>query len=234
MEYCVPTIHFRRWLRGLIAADCVLCGVAPGAPDVCVGCQHDFLAPRPRCSRCAAPVRADPALCAACLREPPHFDATFTLADYTAPIDAVVHALKYGHRLELAPILGALLARHAAALDPRPTVCVPVPLSFERLAERGFNQAHEIARTAAADALVRLDPRLLLRVRHAPAQASLRLDARRRNIRGAFAARHRIPGEHVAVIDDVMTTGSTLDEAARVLKAAGAAHVTNLVVARTP
>lgn len=180
------------------------------------------------------PLPAAAVTCGACLREPPHFDATLAVADYAAPIDALVLALKFGHRLELAPVLGALLAERAASLAPAPDALVPVPLSFERVAERGFNQSLEIARTAAHLLDWPLDPRLLLRTRHAVAQASLRLDARHRNIRGAFAARHRVSGLHVAVVDDVLTSGSTLDEVARVLKAAGAARVTNLVVARTP
>lgn len=226
-----------RWLRRLrhwLQGDCVLCGIARGAPDLCLGCRADFLAQRPRCARCAMPLPAAAVTCGACLREPPHFDATLAVADYAAPIDALVLALKFGHRLELAPVLGALLAERAASLAPAPDALVPVPLSFERVAERGFNQSLEIARTAAHLLDWPLDPRLLLRTRHAVAQASLRLDARHRNIRGAFAARHRVSGLHVAVVDDVLTSGSTLDEVARVLKAAGAARVTNLVVARTP
>lgn len=220
----------RRW----IGADCVLCGVAPGEPDLCAACRHDFLAPRARCTCCAVPLASGTALCGACVHHPRHFDATVAVTDYAPPIDAVVLALKFGRRLELAPILGALLAECFTRVDPRPARLVPVPLAFERLAERGFNQSLEIARAAVDTTRIPLDPRLVLRVRHAPAQASLLLDARQRNIRGAFAVRRRVTGEHIGVIDDVMTTGSTLDEMARVLKVAGAARVTNFVIARTP
>jgi ComF family protein len=180
------------------------------------------------------PVMSHAHLCGACVNHPPHFDTTIVLADYAAPIDAVVLALKFGRRLELAPILGTLLAESVVRLDERPTLLVPVPLAFERLAARGFNQSLEIARPVGQRARVPLDPRLVVRARHAPAQASLRLDARQRNIRGAFVVRREVPGAHVGVVDDVMTSGSTLDEMARVLKAAGAARVTNLVIARTP
>ncbi len=173
-------------------------------------------------------------LCGSCVHRPPHFDTTFVLADYGPPVDALVLALKFARRLEIAPILGTLLAETLEGCELRPDVLVPVPLAFERLAERGFNQAREIARATASMSKVALDSTLLVRVRHAPAQASLRLEARQRNIRGAFAVRHPVPGLHVGVVDDVMTSGSTLDEVARVLKAAGAAFVTNLVVARTP
>lgn len=168
------------------------------------------------------------------MRRPPNFDATVALADYKAPVDGLILSLKFGHRLELAPILGDLLAARAHdSIDER-VVVMPVPLSFERLAQRGFNQACEIARATARALRASFDDRAVTRIRHAAPQASLSLEARRRNIRGAFLARRNLHGLHVALVDDVMTSGSTLDEVARVLKAAGAHRVTNLIVARTP
>jgi len=219
-----------RWL----AVRCAVCAIERGEPLVCRGCAADFFAPAHRCARCAISLPNDAELCGPCLHEPPRFDATLTVADYAAPIDGLILALKFGHRLELAPVLGALLAERAVALAPLRPIVVPVPLAFERLAERGFNQSFEIARTTARTLEVPFDGGALTRVRHAPAQASLPLDARRRNIRGAFVVRRKVRGLRVAVVDDVMTSGSTLDEIARVLKQAGADHVTNLVVARTP
>jgi ComF family protein len=109
-----------------------------------------------------------------------------------------------------------------------------VPLSFERHAERGFNQAHEIARRVAALSGTPLRAGILLRTRHTAAQMDLALADRRRNVRGAFVARGELAGKHVVVTDDVMTTGATVDEIAAALKRAGAARVTNLIVARTP
>jgi ComF family protein len=219
-----------RWL----AVRCAICTIEPGEPLVCRGCAADFLAPTPRCIRCAISLPRGAEACGACLQDSPSFDATLTLADYTAPIDGLILALKFGHRLQLAPVLGALLAERARRLAALRPVLVPVPLAFERLAERGFNQSFEIARATARTLDIPFDGAALTRVRHAPAQASLPLDARRRNIRGAFVVRRNVRGLRVAVVDDVMTTGSTLEEIARVLKVAGAEHVTNLVVARTP
>src|SRR5262249_41419597 len=132
------------------------------------------------------------------------------------------------------PILGSLLADRARPLASLGLVLVPVPLAFERLAERGFNQSLQIARAIARTLRVPLHSDTLTRVRHAPPEASLPLDARRRNIRGAFVVRYNVRGLRIAVVDDVMTTGSTLEEIARVLKRVGAEHVINLVVARTP
>lgn len=146
----------------------------------------------------------------------------------------MVVALKAGGRLSLAAVFGALLARRARRLLLGDALITPVPLAFERHAERGFNQALEIARRAARDLELRLDPAALLRVRHAAPQHLLALAERRRNVHGAFIVRADVRLRHVIVVDDVMTTGSTLDEVAKVLKKAGAARVTNLVVARTP
>jgi len=222
-------VHLARWF----SQRCAICAVNVAAPLVCAGCLEDLFSSRNRCLCCAIPLTGSASTCAACLRQQPHYDATIALADYQAPVDGLVLALKFGHRLELAPVLGSLLAERARHLVPCPLL-LAVPLAFERLAERGFNQSAEIARAVARALRARFDPSILLRVRHAAAQASLSLAARRRNIRDAFLVRGDLRGRRVAVVDDVMTSGSTLDEIARVLKAAGAVHVTNLVVARTP
>jgi ComF family protein len=220
-----------RWLRPA----CAICATTPGAPQVCAACAADFLAAdTPRCRCCGIAVPARVARCARCLRDAPHFDETIALADYRAPIDGLIVALKFAHRLDLAAVLGGLLARRAAGSGLAPTALAPVPLAAERLTERGFNQALEIGRAAAAVLGWPLEPRLLVRVRHAVAQESLDLAQRRRNVRGAFAVRGDVRGRAVTVIDDVMSSGATLDEVAAALKAAGATRVANLVVARTP
>jgi len=227
-----------RW-RTALPAHCALCGLSPGDP-VCAACAADFLpADVHRCRVCA--LRLGPAagdLCGRCLRDPPTFDATVALADYAPPIDALVVALKFGHRLDVARTLGTLLGRLIERTAPPGAQLVVVPLAFERQRERGFNQALEVARIAAATARLSLLPYALLRTRHRPAQEGLTLEARRRNVRGAFAVERateaRLAHRPVVVVDDVMTSGSTLDEVARVLKRAGATPVVNAVVARTP
>ncbi|MFN7570887.1 MAG: phosphoribosyltransferase family protein [Betaproteobacteria bacterium] len=221
--------------RALLAPRCIACALAPGRP-LCAGCAGDFFgAGERRCRHCALRLPAATAaeVCADCLRAPPQFDATVALADYAPPVSGMVLALKYGHRLELARALGRLLAARLHRDELAAALLVPVPLAFERQAERGFNQAREIGRALAAALGIRLHPELLLRTRHTPAQESLKRDERRRNLRGAFAVRGEVAGRTVAVIDDVMTSGGTLEEIARVLKAAGAARVVNLIVART-
>lgn len=165
-------------------------------------------------------------------------DATLTAADYAPPLDRVVTTLKFGRRLALATPLGRLLAArwlgqpHAIPLDR----LVPVPLGTGRLASRGFNQSLEIARAMSA-ALSRPPPVLataLLRLRDTPSQTGLALADRQRNLEGCFASTLRFDGLTIGLVDDVMTSGSTVSEAARALKAAGAQRVIALVSTRTP
>jgi ComF family protein len=227
----------------LLPQRCVVCELHPGAPatSICTQCEADFFAAEiPRCERCAICLpgakAGAPRICGRCLANVPHFDATTTLADYVSPVDGMVMALKFTARLDLADLFGRLLAQRLSAVPgpPNDAVVIPVPLAFERVRQRGFNQSHHIARAFASSAGRRLIADRLLRVRHTPPQQSLALKERRRNVRGAFAVEGNLNGQYVFVVDDVMTTGSTLDEVARLLKQAGAAHVHNLIVARTP
>lgn len=172
-------------------------------------------------------------MCGHCIARPPAFDATVALADYVAPISGMVSALKFSARLDLADVFARLLATRESQ-PPEADLVLAVPLSHERESERGFNQSREIARRYARLTRVPLKDGILLRVRHAAPQQSLAKDERRRNVRGAFAIDGDVRSQCVVVIDDVMTTGSTLNEIATVLKQAGAARVLNRVVARTP
>jgi ComF family protein len=149
----------------------------------------------------------------------------------------LIPSLKFHDAIDLAPALAAQLA-DALRDAPRPELLLPVPLSDERLRQRGYNQSWEVARRLSARLDVPSDARLLLRVKDTPHQLSQALDRRSANVRGAFAVeplrRAELAGRHVAVIDDVMTTGATCAEIARVLKQAGARRVDVWVLARTP
>ena len=237
-----------RSLDRIFPRACVLCD-APG-PGLCGACRA--AATRPvalACPRCAIPVSETnasgfhAALCGRCLRRAPAFDASVAAASFEMPFDMLVRGLKYGARLAYAPLLAELLCERMAACASlaRATeldMLIPVPLSRDRMASRGFNQSIEIARPLARRMKTPLDTASVLRIRDTPPQASLPFDARRKNIRGAFAVidtrRAAIEGASIGVVDDVMTTGSTLDEMAATLKRAGALRVVNLVVARTP
>ncbi len=176
--------------------------------------------------------------CADCVGEPPPFDATFALADYRAPLDALALGLKFRARLMLAREFARRLAGLAEdswqGLPERPDVIAPVPLAAQRLAERGYNQAWQIAKPLARALNVRGDATLLHRVIHTAPQSRLDRDARRQNVGRAFEVAKPVRGLHVGIVDDVMTTGATLEALAHMLKAAGARRVTNFVALRTP
>lgn len=160
------------------------------------------------------------------------YDAVRAAAPYQFPLDALVSALKYGERLALAPVLGQLLADHVAA-DASPDLIVPMPLAPLRMRTRGFNQALELARALPRRWLDRIATDVLQRRRDTAPQASLPLPERGANVRDAFVARRPFDGLDVVIVDDVMTTGATLHEAAAALKRAGAARVRGWILART-
>ncbi|SIT37000.1 Phosphoribosyltransferase [Paraburkholderia ribeironis] len=223
---------------------CALCGNL-SHKTLCAGCDEAYWnQSRLRCTVCAVPLAATRRAahacyrCADCIAEPPPFDATFALADYRAPLDTLAVGLKFRARLMLASEFAQRLARLAqdAWRDESdwPDVIAPVPLAGQRLKERGYNQAWQIARPLARALQVRSDATLLRRVIHTVPQSRLDLDARRLNVGRAFVVAQAVRGLHVGVVDDVMTTGATLEALARTLKAAGARRVTNFVALRTP
>ena len=238
--------RIRAQLPLLLPSCCALCGCRADRV-LCAACHAQFFTtPLLRCQRCALALTTPGSkVCGACLQTPPAFDATVVVIDYAPPIDQLVLALKFGHRLALAPcfaeMLGArLLQTQAGATEPEPlpTLLLPVPLGPQRLAQRGFNQALEIARPLARRLGIPLAPGLLMREHDTRAQSQLHPRERQQNVHHAFsvdgADQARIRGQHIGLVDDVMTTGSTLGALAALLKRYGAARVTNLVFARTP
>jgi ComF family protein len=213
----------------LFRGSCFLCRGAARA-TLCPACTADL--PRSAGSACPRCALASPggAVCGRCLADPPAYDATVAALAYAFPGDVLVQALKFRGELALAPLLAALLSDRIAPGEPVDLV-LPVPLAPRRLRERGYNQAAEIARRLRARAPLELF--LCERSRDTAAQAELPWAERRRNVRGAFRCARAIPGGTVAVVDDVMTTGATLNEIALVLKQSGATRVVNWVVART-
>jgi len=211
----------------LFGGSCFLCR-GPARELICGACDADLpRLVRPRCPRCALESPRGE-LCGRCLSQAPAYDATQAALAYEFPADALVQALKFRGELALAPLLAALLAEKLRG--ERVDLVVPVPLSRERLRRRGYNQALEIARHVRGGTL---ELALCERTRDAPPQMDLPYEARQRNVRGAFRCTRALGGAIVAVVDDVMTTGATLDEIARTLKGAGAQRVMNWVVART-
>ncbi len=233
--------RLRQGLLGLLGQECLLCGTDSAAGLLCAGCAGDLpRLPAAHCPRCAAASPAA-ATCGRCLGRPPHYDRSIAAWSYAYPADRLLQSFKYGARLALARFCADAIARagalHADAFRPHPVridLVVAMPLHPRRLRERGFNQAVEIARPLARHLGLAFDPLALQRVRDTAAQAGLHLAEREKNVRKAFACSRDLRGQRIAIVDDVMTTGATLNEAAKTLKRAGAVHVENWVAARTP
>ncbi len=235
MHALSPARLFRHWLGGL-PSQCAACHAWP-ARTLCDACVARFAQPAARCRTCALRVPAGVTQCGACLRHPPPLDSCLAACDYAWPWTDCIARFKFqGEAGWAAPLATLMRATPWAepALEAADWV-LPMPLHVQRLRERGFNQALELARRLAPG---RCDPALLLRLRDTPSQAGLPRAQRLRNLRGAFALeplrRAEFDGRRVLLVDDVMTTGASLAAAAQVLREAGARHVDALVLARTP
>lgn len=228
---------------GLDRSLCRICG-AWSADVFCADCRDVWAAPRWRCAHCAIGLPdvlvrtpADP-ICADCRRVRPAFDAAWAALDYGPPWDRLIAAFKFHAAPELAGPLAGLMRRALPADAEWPDLLVPVPLTAERWRERGYNQAWELARRLGPAMNLPVRDDLIERLVGGEHQAALGGEARRRQVRGAYAvpaeARAALAGMHVGLVDDVMTTGATLAECARVLRRAGARRVTVWALARTP
>lgn len=240
-QFALAKNGLSRIIASVLPCSCALCG-GIDRDIVCAACAEHYVgASRGRCRQCALPVAAcdDVPRCGACLRDPPHFDATIAAVDYAPPVDQLVLGLKFGGTLALASFMARTIQTRLTGREPAdlPSVLLPVPLAAARLSERGFNQAMEIARSLARSQGIGVEPRLLRRIRETGTQSLLPPEERRQNVRNAFALSadraDAVRGRHIGIVDDVMTTGETLNAIAAVLKRSGAARVTNLVFART-
>lgn len=224
-----------------VSQDCALCGERNNAV-VCVPCSGLLPALSTNCCpQCSAEATAHAAsegqICGTCLREPPLFDAAVAAYRYAFPVDRLLQSFKFNANLALVDLFADALAERVRSSGPpslTPRLIVPLPLAPKRLAARGFNQAALIATRVARGLQLPIERAPLLRIRETPPQAGLARDARRKNVKGAFACDQGVDlsGVSIAIVDDVMTTGATLSEAARALKAAGASRVEAWVVSR--
>ncbi len=211
---------------------CLLCAAPARASPLCPGCLAELpRLPAERCPTCALPTPGGE-VCGACLKRPPAFVRCHAVFRYAFPADVLIQRLKFGGELALAGFLADCLAEEIGQATP-PDLLLPMPLHPRRLGERGFNQAVEISRALSRRLGIPLALDACRRERHTPAQAGLDLKARRRNLRRAFACEPALAGLRVALLDDVMTSGTSLDELARAVRRAGAAEVEAWVVART-
>ena len=248
-------------VTGAVPGQCAVC-FSWSRGRLCALCLSRFATPSLRCQRCALRVPEGVAVCGACIKSPPVFDSALASVDYGHPWDQLIARFKFNAALDLSNTFADLMLRtHSAHLqreqrkqcdnrcddrcDEQPDdpnapadLLLPVPLSAQRLRERGYNQAWELARRAARALQIRADAKLLLRVKDTPHQLAFPPASRAANVRGAFAVEPtrwaELRGKRIVVFDDVMTTASTANEIASVLRQAGAARVHIWVIARTP
>ena len=225
--------------QAIFKQHCLLCASSDAnSQGICVACLADLpWYPQTSCPQCG--LASNGMVCGSCLNSQPDFDATKAVFLYAYPVDAMMLRYKYGNMLNLGDTFGEFLAEkivlenHFKNID----LIIPMPMHPQRLKERGFNQALEIAKVLTKNCKEKLDYNSVERQTLTPPQASLPLKARVKNIKGAFKVNanklDKFQGKRIAITDDVMTTGASLSELAKILKKAGASHVECWVIART-
>lgn len=209
---------------GITQPDCLLCG-SPGEKQSCL-CKHcldDLPYIDNACSSCGIPLKESHAdQCGTCINNPPQNTLAVSVLHYLSPVDYLIQKMKYHNQLEIADLMANLLVNKLKTTNvDLPELIIPVPLHISRLQQRGYNQAVEIARPVSKALKIPLNLTNCIRKRLTEPQFELRHDQRQSNLKGAFEIVHQISAQHVAVIDDVMTTGSTLNELTKTLKNSG-------------
>jgi len=229
-------LNFKQIFNAILQQSCLLCTDHNGGEyGFCNGCLQSLpWHNAAKCPQCG--LLTDGLICGSCLDSPPSFDATHALFRYDYPLDRLLQHYKYKESLHLADTFSTLFINRlldTGHINSSIDLIIPMPMHHERLKQRGFNQALEIARLISKNRQIELDSTSCRRTRLTPPQASLPLKERIKNIRGVFECNKNLQELHIALIDDVMTTGASLNELAKTLKQAGAAHVECWVIART-
>ena len=224
-------LNFDALKHRIFKQKCLLCA-SPQANNhaLCSPCLNELpWHPSTSCPQCG--LSSSGQLCGSCMRSPPDFDATHAVFLYQYPIDKMMQRYKYGNMLNISHTFGTLLAEktNIESVD----LIIPMPMHPTRIKQRGFNQALEIAKVLTKNRPEKLDYKSVARQTLTPPQASLALKERVKNIKGAFKVNSDLAGKRIAIVDDVMTTGASLNELAKTLKKAGASHVECWVIART-
>ncbi len=218
-----------RLYNKLLPVPCFLCGVETAGGPLCPDCMADLPEISHQCPLCAIPLQSD-VICGDCLKKPPPQHRSISLFVYQDPIDRCISAFKYHQQLAFASMFADLLAEKVQHDHPFATL-IPVPLHPAKIRSRGFNQSQELARRLSRHLSLPLNAHCLVRSRNTQAQSQLSAKARRHNIRNAFRC-NGSPPDSVILIDDVLTSGCTVREAATTLKKAGTQHIEVWTVAR--
>ncbi|MEK2610955.1 ComF family protein [Pseudomonas shirazensis] len=237
---CQPILRWLVYKCTNINQRCLLCDEHAYQPyPLCSACEQELPWLEEQCLRCALPLAIAGLHCGPCHRRPPAFSQVIVPWHFGFPLDSLISRFKHRGQWPLgrmlAGLLGDALAHRYAEGLPRPEYLLPVPLAARRLRQRGFNQAGMLARWLSGQLGIACNERWLLRSRDTPAQQKLGARARRRNLREAFtlAPGVDVEGRHLAVVDDVLTTGATAQAIAKLLRKAGAQRVDVYCLART-
>ncbi|WP_191489586.1 MULTISPECIES: ComF family protein [unclassified Pseudomonas] len=227
------------WLKN--KQTCLLCDEATDTPHpICTPCESELPWLMDACQVCALPLSAAGLTCGQCLKQPPAFEQVIAPWTYRFPLDSLITRFKHQSQWPLGRLLGELLAQALRVrFDdglPRPELLLPVPMATRRLRQRGYNQAAMLATWLSQNLEISADEHFLLRVQDTIAQQELDARARRRNLLNAFALAPgaQVEGLHLALVDDVLTTGATTESLARLLMKEGARRVDVYCLARTP
>ncbi len=217
--------------RKLLPIPCLLCGLPGKQEPLCQACAAELPLLGPACQRCAMPLESAQ-ICGRCLQQPPVSSYSFSLYRYHAAIKRCITAFKFHQQLQFADFFAARMLQQLKADHEPPDCLIPIPLHPLRFRQRGFNQAFEIARRLARGLDIDCQADLLQRVRYTRSQSQLSFNQRRQNIRRAFDCSTQPVPAHIAIVDDVMTSGHTTAEAARILQQNGAETIEVWTIAR--
>lgn len=215
-------------LEILFPRRCLLCDLdCDTAEFICNQCQNSLPYYQSGCSGCGIMIKnnREKNLCGACILSPPPFDDMLALFEYEPPISSLIHQLKFNGNLLIARYLAEQWIVHLKKINTLPDLILPVPLHHTRLTERGFNQALEIGKTIGQYFNVPIDTRSCIRIKNTQAQSSLPASKRKYNLKNAFGLSYPISARHIAILDDVVTTGNTVSEIAHLLQKTGAVKI---------
>ncbi len=228
----------QKLLSNLFPCRCIVCQqTVKHSFEICQDCYQALPHNEICCLRCALPLAEDiknEVLCGACIRKAPAFDYAHSLFRYEGDIIRLVHQLKFGEKIGFSRSIGEMLLMQLLKIGEKPDCILPVSLHKSRLRQRGFNQSIEISRVLAKNLLIPIERAAVVRQRSTEAQSGLNAKQRQKNIKGAFSVVAALNYKHVLIVDDVMTTGATVNELAKVLKKNKVERVGVLSIARAP
>lgn len=219
-------------VRAALPPRCTLCGTTTPGALLCEPCAAELPWNTPCCPGCALPT-ASGALCPACAQAAEPYDAAFSALRFEGPVQRAVHGLKYSARFLNAALLASLMAQPLKQrLGPLPQLLLPMPLARGRQFKRGYNQAQQLAAELGKALAIPVNTIAAKRLRTTEDQIGKSRRERQANVKGAFTLSADVTGQHIALVDDVMTTGATLAELSRAARAAGAARIEVWTAAR--